>query len=408
MSDNTKISFDIDMSERSGADTIGVALPADETNPANSGEGQQILDAALRVCETVLGPNAQVADQADGPMRENFKALADAGLLGLAIPRKYGGLDASGTIQRRYTEILSSYCGVTTFVQAQHHGSSRMIANGRDELLKDTLLPRLASGDRMCAISFAHLRRPGPPILRAERVAGGCRLYGTAPWVTGWGLMDQAVFGATLPDDRFLYVWTPANRSDYPELFRGDQPDNGGWGDMEATAPLPLCTMNASATVALHLDGWFIPERHILSESDRATMRNNDRNGVLGATAMPLGCAEAGLRILCDTAEKKKLFPIERAANSFAAELHELRGLLERWSEPGRTAQPDFFENAVQLRAWCIELALRTAHASITAVSGSANSLNHPAQRLIRESMFYTVQAQTAEVMDATLARLER
>jgi len=56
----------------------------------------------------------------------------------------------------------------------------------------------------------------------------------------------------------------------------------------------------------------------------------------------------------------------------------------------------------------CIELAMRAAHAASAASSGSANYLWHPAQRLLREAMFYTIQAQTFEVMDATLARLER
>ena len=43
----------------------------------------------------------------------------------------------------------------------------------------------------------------------------------------------------------------------------------------------------------------------------------------------------------------------------------------------------------------------------MTVTSGGAKSLTHPAQRLLREAMFYTIQAQTHEGMDATLARLE-
>ena len=62
----------------------------------------------------------------------------------------------------------------------------------------------------------------------------------------------------------------------------------------------------------------------------------------------------------------------------------------------------------MRIRAWCIEAAVRAAHAAVTASSGAANTLTHPAQRLLREAMFYTIQAQTQEVMDATLARLER
>jgi alkylation response protein AidB-like acyl-CoA dehydrogenase len=387
-----------------GTDAIGVAQLAVK-NAVRSSE-EKVLERARRVAAQTLKPNAQRADLATGPLTENFAALAEAGLLGLAIPKKYGGLDTSSATQRKYTEILAAACGVTTFVQAQHHGSSRMIAASSNETLKSTILPLLASGFRMCAISFAHLRRPGPPVLRAVPVKGGIELNGTAPWVTGWGLMDQIVFGATLPDGGYVYVWTPADRSAYAPLFTPDVLLKGSGGLMAASSPIPLCTMNASATVELTLADWFVPEAHILNTSDRETMQKNDMAGVLSATAMPLGCARAACEIVRATAVRRSIPAIERAANSLEAELEELGARIDAAVE--NSGDPDFFVSAVMLRAWCIEFALRAAHAAITAVSGSANALSHPAQRLLREAMFYTVQAQTQDVMDATLARLER
>ncbi len=386
------------------ADAIGAGLPLD--SDAQTPEEAAILAAAREVCETALGPNAETTDRGPGPNRANFEALAERGLLGLAIPKEYGGLDANGATQRKFTQLLASYCGVTTFTQAQHHGPSRMIANGPNGELKQRLLPDLASGRKMSGISFAHLRRPGPPVLRAEPAAGGWRLQGLAPWVTGWGLISQVAFGATLPDGRFLYVWSPVQREEFADLFESVRPPQGNWGRLEASPPLALCAMNASATVELTLTDWFIPEAHRLSESDRETMQRNDRNGVLGATAMPLGCAAAAIRVLGTTAAKRSIPAIVGAAQAFLREWEEVSGQVEEWNSRG--SEPDFFANAVRVRAWCIELALRAAHAAVTANSGAANLLSHPAQRLLREAMFYTVQAQTHEVMDATLARLER
>ncbi len=391
---------------QNSADPIGVTLPPDRPDGTHYADEAAVLEAARRLAETVIGPRAQETDQGDGPNRDNFRALAEAGLLGLAIPHEYGGLDVSGGTQREYTELLASYCGVTTFTQAQHHGPSRMIANGPNEDLKRRLLPDLAAGRMLCAISFAHLRRPGPPVLTATPVPGGYRLNGTAPWVTGWGLMNQVVFGATLPDGRFVYAWSPGDRADFPDLFAEVAPEDGDWGTLRASTPLPLCAMNASATVTLTCENWFIPQAHWLSESDRETMRRNDRNGVLGATAMPLGCTAASVRVLCEAAERRSIPAIRRAAAALGTEMEAARAQILEWNK--RSAEPDFFENAVRIRAWCIELAVRAAHAAVTAGSGAANTLTHPAQRLLREAMFYTIQAQTQEVMDATLARLER
>ncbi len=390
--------------QQGSADAIGAGVPQDSAG--QTPEEETILAAAREVCKTTLGPNAEATDRGAGPNRANFEALAEKGLLGLAVPKEYGGLDANGATQRKFTQLLASYCGVTTFTQAQHHGPSRMIANGPNAELKKRLLPELASGRRMSGISFAHLRRPGPPVLRAEPVEGGWRLQGTAPWVTGWGLISQVAFGATLPDGRFLYVWSPTRREEFPDLFESLSAPQGKWGSLIASPPLALCAMNASATVELTLTDWFIPADHWLSESDRKTMQRSDRNGVLSATAMPLGCADAAIRVLETTAEMRPIPAIWRAAQALTEEREEAARQVEEWN--GRGVEPEFFTNAVRVRAWCIELALRAAHAAVTASSGAANLLSHPAQRLLREAMFYTVQAQTHEVMEATLTRLER
>ena len=363
----------------------------------------QVIEAARRAGQEVLGPRAQDTDQRSGPDPANFRALAEAGIPGMAIPREYGGLDLAGSAQRTITQILASYCGVTAFTHAQHHGPARMVASGPNSSLKARVLPDLAAGRSFGGVSFAHLRRPGPPVLRAVPCDEGYLLNGIAPWVTGWGLIDQLVFGATLPDGRFVYVWSPATDGTFGELFEGQTAVPRG--SLEASAPLKLCAMNASATVELTCRDWFIPRSHWLFETDSETMKRNDRAGVLGATVMPIGCAEASVRLLRETADRRGMAAVARSAASFSGELEAARQQVDHWSERG--ADAGFFENAVRVRAWCIELAVRAAHAAVTASSGAANLLTHPAQRLLREAMFYTIQAQTHDVMDATLQRLE-
>ena len=384
-------------------DAVGFSVPSECAEPSERyTDDTAILTAARCVAENVLLPAAQESDRAAEPNRANFQALAKAGLLGLTLPEAFGGLNASSAVQWEYTQILAAACGVTTFVQAQHHGPSRMIANAQNAELKNAVVSDLATGKTMCGISFAHLRRPAPPILRATETPEGFRLEGTAPWVTGWGVISQVVFGAELPNGRFVYVWSPLERKDFADLFA---PIAEG-GTLTASEPLPLCAMNASGTVEIFLDNWFVPREHCLSYSDRDTLRRNDRNGVLNAASMSIGCASASLRVLSETAEKRNLPTIRAAAESLAREFSEVRAQIMDWNT--RTAEPEFFENAIRLRAWIIEFGVRAAHAAVCANSGAANSLSHPAQRLLREAMFYSIQAQTSDVMAATLERLTR
>ena len=64
---------------------------------------------------------------------------------------------------------------------------------------------------------------------------------------------------------------------------------------------------------------------------------------------------------------------------------------------------PDYKEHALRVRATAIVLAVRAAHAAVTATGGSAHRLDSPPQRLLREAIFYTTTAQTADVRSATL-----
>ncbi len=65
-------------------------------------------------------------------------------------------------------------------------------------------------------------------------------------------------------------------------------------------------------------------------------------------------------------------------------------------------------EQKYQLRAWAIDLAIRCAHAAVTASSGGANLSHHHAQRVDREALVFTVYGQTKGLMAATLNRLSR
>jgi len=62
----------------------------------------------------------------------------------------------------------------------------------------------------------------------------------------------------------------------------------------------------------------------------------------------------------------------------------------------------------LQARSWCVELGVRAAHAAVIASGGAANSLDHPAQRLFREAMLYTLTGLTGELQAAVLGRLVR
>ena len=61
----------------------------------------------------------------------------------------------------------------------------------------------------------------------------------------------------------------------------------------------------------------------------------------------------------------------------------------------------------VETRAWSYEIALRAAGALVASAGGRAMQRSHPAQRLLREAAFFSIQAQSADLRSATLDRLQ-
>ena len=113
----------------------------------------------------------------------------------------------------------------------------------------------------------------------------------------------------------------------------------------------------------------------------------------------------AGLDIILRNAQRRDLCVAQEAYDQLSSELEELR----REIEAARSNVTDeTLEDRLRIRANLIELAVRCAHAAVTSSSGAANSLMHPAQRVYREALVFTVSAQTGPIMDATLRRIAR
>jgi Acyl-CoA dehydrogenases len=349
---------------------------------------QDLLARARRIADTVLEPNAERYDAAAEFPFANLDALAAEGLVGVTTPRDWGGQGASTGFQREFVETLTAACGTTWFILTQHLGSCSQIAGSENPTLRERFLRDMAAGKHYVGVGFGHLRRP-EPMLRAKETPGGWVLNGVAPWVTGWPVLKGVIFGAVLEDgERHLYAYVPTN---HPNLLSSE--------------PQALCAMGASATTEVRLEDVFVPESDFVRFSSRAQLMAGDEKNIAAVHAPPLGCAVGSLRLLRAIGEKKRLAPIQEAADALEQEIAACRAEARRWAD-GPKDIPEYKPNALNARAWAIELGVRAAHMTVAAASGAANALSHPAQRRFREAMFYTVTAQTADIQAATLRRL--
>ncbi|QEH35055.1 Acyl-CoA dehydrogenase [Aquisphaera giovannonii] len=349
--------------------------------------GDPLVDRAHELASRFLAPRAALADRAAGPPVEQVRHLAESGLLGLTTPPECGGLGASRKVVRDALAAVASGCGVTAFVCYQHLVGCRHLAGCGNGPLKDRLLPDLAAGRRFCSLAFSHIRRPGPPILRARADGDDWVFDGTAPWMTGWGLADDVLLAGVLPDGRSAWALAP--------LVEGES--------LRPSPPAHLCAMDASATVSLECRGLRVgPDRQVKAMTP-AELAADTAGANLFFTSLSVGVTLAAIGLLRAIGPDA---PFADAADALGRELARARAAVDRWDDPATPAEGR--GDVTALRAHCIDLGVRASYAAVVASGGAANGLDHPAQRLYREAMVYSLVAQTRDLRVATLDRLVR
>jgi len=348
---------------------------APEGGDGPGGSAETLVAAARSLATGLLAPAAEATDQAGIVPASHIHALARAGLCGLFSPP---ALPVAAC--REIFEILAGACGVTFFVWVQHHAPVRMLAGTLNEALRDRYLDDLCSGRVLGGVAFAYLRRPGPPAVVARRTPSGYRIDGEAPWVTSWSLAGLYSVAARM-DDQVVYFLVDGSPS--PAV--------------RPSAPLALAAMGASSTVRLTFDGLIVPDEKVLAVMAFDEWQSRDELATAQPNPAAFGIAATCVRLLAERDEY--------SARALGAEVDDCRTRSYALADT-RRSDAAHLAALVAARAESLELGVRAATALVASVGGRAMASGHPAQRLLREAAFFTIQAQTPALRRATLAQL--
>ena len=346
-----------------------------------------ILNSTETYLKNSVVANAELIDSDSEALKKALAGLEKRSLLALRVPQKWGGADIDAESFYEYQELTARYSGALGFLQTQHHSATSMLANSDNELLKSICLRAIALGELRLGVGFSHLRRSGNPAVTATPAKDGYLLSGQVPWVTGFGLFQKFIVAAVLPDNRAVFGLLP---------FANVESESG---TIACSEIMQLIAMNSTNTVTATLTNWLLHESQIISFQPKDWIVENDRKNVLNFVPATFGCVRAGLDIIAAVVQAKN-------SNSIAHACQTLENKLDRLKQDFPQSQYSSTAEKLALRAKAIDLAVRCGHAAVAVSSGAANSKMHPAGRVYRESLVYTVSGQTKDVMAATLDRL--
>src|SRR5258706_12574633 len=147
---------------KSPAATDKVALDAPIFDPGAfrlNDEQAAIIATARELGQTVFAGRAAAYDRDAKFPTENYRDLHRAGLLGIAIPRKHGGLGADYQTYAISAAEIGRYCGATALTWNMHVCSTLWSGPLADDLEMDAPTP--AEHERRRAVHYKRIINDG-------------------------------------------------------------------------------------------------------------------------------------------------------------------------------------------------------------------------------------------------------
>ena len=161
-----------------------------------------ILETVTKLCTKEI-PRFQSAEHYNTVPRDLFSSLSTAGLSGLAIPERFGGLEAPArTIANVFERIASIDVGPAIFLSVHAMVAGLINRHGSEEQ-KGALLPHLASGNYLAAFALTEPSAGSDAsaiTTTATQTNDGYSLSGGKCYITSAGFADLYLVFANTSD----------------------------------------------------------------------------------------------------------------------------------------------------------------------------------------------------------------
>jgi alkylation response protein AidB-like acyl-CoA dehydrogenase len=189
-------------------------FPYPEADPAERSRTEDFLQRLKQFCDAEI--DADAIDRTAQIPESVIRGLGEIGLLGLAIPKEFGGRGMSQFSYCRAMERLASHCGSTALMVNAHQsvGLKAIQLFGTDNQKKRWLRP-LATGEQLAAFSLTEPNAGSDAAgieTRAEYDPARriYRINGKKQWTTNGSLAGVLTVMARTDDDKITaFIVTP-------------------------------------------------------------------------------------------------------------------------------------------------------------------------------------------------------
>ncbi len=365
----------------------------------------EVQASARELSDAVLRPGAKEIDRERRFPSENFDALASAGLLGILVPRDYGGLGGSLTEFALVAEELGRGCASTAMCFLMHGCGCALIASRATPEQGDRWLRPGATGEAIATLAFsergtgAHFYQPE---IKAERRDGAFVVSGRKTFVTSGG-------------HAHIYpVLTNGSGDDGLDVLvvTGDMPGISFQGAWEGIG------MAGNSSVAMALDNVAVPQPNLLGAEGEGQSLVFDvvaPTFLIGLAAVNVGIAQAALDTTADHARSRK-YPDGQtlaevpAVQTYLADMgiatQGARQLLKEAARAADAGEEAALALVMQAKVKATESAQDVTAKAMQVGGGLAYSRRLPLERHWRDARAGSVMAPTNDVLKDWLGKI--
>ena len=350
------------------------------------------------LAQSVVEPLAADVDQRHRFPEEAIAAAAAAGLMGVLIPRDYGGAGLDALAFTLCIEELAQACASTSVIIDVHTsvGSEPILLFGNDEQ-KRTWLPRLASGELLGAFALTEPAAGSDAAslkASARRVGDEYVLNGTKVFITNIARAGvYIVFARTGPDERAAGISAFIVPADAAGLRVGQVFKKMG--------------LNGSPTGELVLEDVKVPAANRLAAEGQGftvAMRALD-SGRIGISGQALGIAQAAVdQARSVLAERPRQQGDDFALADMATRVESARLLAYRAAWLCSAGKP-FTRPASMAKLHCTDTAMDVALSALQLAGEEGTFGGSPFERHVRDAKALQIYEGSNQVQRHVIAR---
>jgi alkylation response protein AidB-like acyl-CoA dehydrogenase len=372
-----------------------------------SEEQREIRDLVRSLARERIAPRAAEIDESHEFPWDVVELFRDHDLFGLLFDEEWGGTGTGTLLSLVAIEEVSKVCATSGLVLAvQELGSLGLKLAGTEEQ-RQRYLPRLASGEWLCAYALTEAGSGSDSAAMrttARRDGDGYVLNGGKRFITNAGVAKlYTVFAKTHPESGHAGISAFLVEADTPGF--------------DVVRLEPKMGISGSTTGELAFDDCLVPAENLLGEEGegfRIAMRILDRSRP-GVGAQGLGIAQGATDYALEYARTRETFGrpiaehqlIQAKLADMETRCEAARGLLYRFGQmvDAGVEGPELTKASAMAKLYCTDVAMEVTTDAVQILGGYGYIREYPVERMMRDAKITQIYEGTNEIQRLVIAR---